>query len=387
MAHQRRLPNQQPADSLARYQPVEAFEPPPQQTDSSSNIALSIWRHRWAALLVTLGCLTIAFAYLRTATKYYPGFCRIYVKPDNGVPILPTMSEPGQFRPDTFLEYQCTLIKSAVILKPVAAQVYGSDLSDEELLDHANDLAEFLGVEVGRKDDTLNIQFESPDPVQAARVANLIVDEYTRFETEIPIDSSKGASRILMKDKHKYEAQLVQEQDAITDFRRKNPGIAAASSGGPNSTSAALLKYGDAMTTAHLALIDAEGNYNAAQAFRNNPQKLRDLAAMQAGAGSQRLDQTRAQLESQLQAAELRVEMNKGRLGDNNPIVQADLATVRGLRAQIAAGDKEFTEQYLSTVEVTLAQAREREASLKRSFSEAELIESGNEGLESQLAA
>ncbi len=197
MANQRRLPNQQPGDSLARYQPpLDAFEPPPERPDANSNLALSVWRHRWGALLITLAFLAAAFAYLRTATKYYPGIAMIYVKPDVSGPILPgmNMDAPGQYRPDTYLETQCTKIKSAVILKPVAAEVYGANLSDEELSDRADDIAAFLTVEVGRKDDTLNIQFESPDPVQAARITNLIVEEYMRYETELPIDSNKGAA-------------------------------------------------------------------------------------------------------------------------------------------------------------------------------------------------
>ncbi len=140
------------------------------------------------------------------------------------------------------------------------------------------------------------------------------------------------------------------------------------------------------MTTAHLALIDAQGNYNAAQAYRDYPEKLRELAATQAGTSPQRLDQAMTQLQSELSTVQVRISMNEGRLGKNNPLVQADKAQEAALLVKIAAADKEFTERYLSTVEVALTKAKAQDAALQSSFLKAQDDEAKTEGRVAELS-
>jgi uncharacterized protein involved in exopolysaccharide biosynthesis len=117
-----------------------------------------------------------------------------------------------------------------------------------------------------------------------------------------------------------------------------------------------------------LARVDAEGNYNLAQSARNDPAKLRQLAVSQKFGGAERQDTQISVMQNQLNDVEARLDLNGSKFGRKSPVVVGDTQAAAGLRSRIEADEKQFAQDYLSSVQNDVESARAKEKALQDEY-------------------
>ena len=176
---------------------------------SLSEAPLAFIRHRWAVILgVMILAAVAALIYLSTATPRYTSTASLYVQPiasrsaGNDKSMLPPVSS-------NFLNTQREIITSVPIL---AMATQKSEISSLKTFDHIADplawLHQELRVDVGKTDDLIRIQLDSPHPKDAAAIVQAVVDSYIEFQTG---QKNLAASKLLdgfQKKKGEAEAHV-----------------------------------------------------------------------------------------------------------------------------------------------------------------------------------
>ncbi len=136
-----------------------------------------IWERRWIVILAVFACLAAGFIYLAKATPIFTSTSRIYVEQRG--PRIITESEGVMTQSKNYLYTQCELIKSAPILAAALEQPGIKQLKSFRGLDNPLGLLKGkLKATVGKKDDIIDVSYESAYPEEAAQIVNAIVDAY-----------------------------------------------------------------------------------------------------------------------------------------------------------------------------------------------------------------
>ena len=133
--------------------------------DLSENLRQVLWRHLWTVLLPVVLALSIGVVYLLRATPQYTSTARIYVE-QMGPAILDRDASGGVItRWDSYLYTQAELLRSTTILSAVMKL---PALADRQSFAGGDSpmgaLRQGLEVEVGKRDDIINVSFTSADP-------------------------------------------------------------------------------------------------------------------------------------------------------------------------------------------------------------------------------
>jgi len=309
-----------------------------------------VMRRRWRTILFcVIVAVAAAYIYLIRSEPRYTSVARLYVQSEGprvvsefeGVDIVLGGSE-------NFLYTQAELLQSTPLL---AAAIHKQGMGDLRILEGASDPAAVIGsglsVEVGVKDDIINVAFESPYPEESARVVEAVVEAYTDYQARQRRASAAEVLQLLQEEKVKYDQAMKEKMQAMIDFKRET-GVISFLDDDLNFIHRRLATLSAELTRVQLASIEARTYYRAVDRLVNGanvPVAIADDFAAYRGTEG-------GNFEATLQEAQARLMSLKRDFTDEHPFVQAAAEEVRFLQQQILTAAEE---------RVNLAKQREEE--------------------------
>lgn len=138
-----------------------------------------------------------------------------------------------------------------------------------------------LSISPIRKTKLVNISFESEDPFFAARVANVVGDEYIQSYLDAKLELTTTASTWLNERLAELKADLDAAEDRLIAFQQANDLVDVQGSVGRLNEQQLLLDTAE-LTKARSELANARDVYNDVQELQNNPELLETIPAVQA---------------------------------------------------------------------------------------------------------
>ncbi len=195
----------------------------------------AILRARWrisAIVFATVVGLVAVYTFL-IAQRYYQATASVVINSVNPDPIQGNVA-PGALS-SSFIMTQVDVINSArVALKVVDNLKFANDLDLlEEWRSKTNSTGDFrawiadligqaLDVRPSRGSNVITISYYSPDPKQAAAMANAYMQAYLDTTMELRTDPAKEYSTFFKSDAQRLRAELEKAQKKLSDFQEKN---------------------------------------------------------------------------------------------------------------------------------------------------------------------
>ena len=344
--------------------PVEI---PQDVTSMSESLVQIIWRRRWIVLLSTVVVLAAAFVYLAKATPIYTSTSRVYVEQSG--PTIIDKTEGFMTQSKNYLYTQVELLKSTPILAavlnvPGVKQMKTFTKVDNQIVY----LKKTLDVSVGKKDDIINVSFDSPWPAEAAQLVNVVVESYITYHSTHKRSTSAEVLKILQTEKAKRGKELTEKLKAMMDFKRENIALALEYQGG-NIILDRLKKLSDALTLAQLATIENKTIYESTKTMVSDPARLKQFIEAQRAKGVYiSTGSERAQLKSELDKLELSYADLLRQVTSDHPSVKAIKINIARTKQQIADLDTEFAQAQLAVAEQQYLAAKEKEVQIGKYF-------------------
>ena len=320
-----------------------------------------IWRSRWIVLLATIVALTAAFVYIRKTIPIYTSISRVYVQ-QSGPRVLTGNEEGVMTQSKNYLYTQAELLKSSPILRAVFEDPSIRHTKTLAGLDNPMaHLVKNLQVEVGKKDDIIDVSFDSPYPDEAAQIVNVTVNAYMDYHSTLKRSTSAEVLKILQFENAERLKELREKRQAMLDFKTEHEALAFESGQG-NIVLARLQKLSTDLTEAQLATIESQSVYESIKEMISDPGKLsRFVEAQQTrGAYSSTASQKTA-LTAQLDELELRLANRLRQVNPDHPAAEAIQTEITNLKAQLDNLDADFAQAQLAVAEQEYLTAKEKE--------------------------
>ncbi|MCD6388096.1 MAG: polysaccharide biosynthesis tyrosine autokinase [Desulfobulbaceae bacterium] len=199
---------------------------PPAALPESSLFEIA-FRNRWWILACTVSALVLGSVYLFFATPIFTVTSRVYVEqklPEfDGIENNAVMAGSKNYLYTQVELFRSTPVLSSVLMNP--------NIKGMKIFFEVDNPLEFLkaslNVSVGKKDDIINVCFDSAYPETAVQLVNAVVDSYITFQSNQKKGSTSQVLRILQNEKVKREAELTDKFTAMSAFMQEN--IVAAS--------------------------------------------------------------------------------------------------------------------------------------------------------------
>lgn len=329
-----------------------------------------IWRGRWIILLTTVVALSVAFVYLAKATPIYTSSSRIYVE-QSGPKVFTETEEGIMTQSKNYLYTQAALLKSTSIL---------ADALDTPGIKHIRTFAGMdnpiaylkknVDVFVGKKDDLINVSFNSPYPADAAQVANAMVDSYITYHATRKRSTSAEVLKILRAEKDKRSTELSEKLTAMMDYRKQNEALVFEGAQG-NIVIGRLERLSEVLTEAQLATIESKSAYESVKEMVSDPARLKKFIEAQRAKGIYASEGNgKASLESKLEQLEYRLADRLRQVKASHPAVVALESEITNIKSQIAELDTKSAQAERTAVDYELALAEQQYIAAKEKENE-----------------
>jgi capsular exopolysaccharide synthesis family protein len=243
---------------MAAYQPMPPgmYAPAPAAPPQNDlDLFRGIVRHAWLVIIFMLIGLGGAWFYLKSVTPQFRAYAKIYIEPSGPR----VMSEPSNaIQRNNYLNTQAEVIRSSPVLNIVAEAPGIKGLKTFEVTKGNVQLflREELKTEVGRKDDIILIQIDSPHAADTAVIVNAVVDAYQKYQSMEKQTASSIQLRSLQESKTKSDVELAELTDRMIQFQRAHPNLRLE----PVVT-AEVAAHSKALLDAHMAMIDMQAKW------------------------------------------------------------------------------------------------------------------------------
>src|SRR5262245_18674905 len=250
-------PQQQAMYMPAPYTAVSQGLPPEMPEPS---LMAPILRQWWiVALFALIGCGAAIF-YIKHTQPLYTANSKIYLPPISGA----ASDALGMMERGNYLSTQVEVIKSTTILNRVAAidgmpqmKTFAPTRQNPVLF-----LREKLDVNLERKTDLIVVSLDSPYPEEAARIVNSVVESYSAYCQEEKDDRNNKVLSTLRGKRDEEQKGVEEMEQAVRDFRVKNPTITLLETSNTNLT-----LISQELTKAQLAVVEAKRTYAPAHQY------------------------------------------------------------------------------------------------------------------------
>ncbi len=336
---------------------------------AAENLLLVGLRHRWVILSSVVLFLAAGFLYLFKATPIYISTSKLYVEQTG--PKIITEYEGVMTQSKNYLYTQAEMIRSTPI---VANVVDNAEVSGFRTFGGVDNLVGYvrknLRVSIGKKDDIVEVSFESPYPEEAAQIVNAIVDSYIGYQTTRKRSTVSQVLNILQKEKIKRDDELSEKFRQMLEFTRVN-GVVSFDEKGGDVVLQRLAKLSEALTEAQLATVNAKADYEAVKSMSGEPAKIKQFVAASPTAGIRVfVNDTEMQLQTDLKNAEVELKDAMYHCTEDHPSVKAIHTKINQIKQQLNEEAKEFAEAYLEVMRLKWMTAKTREDELQASFDE-----------------
>lgn len=339
--------------------------------DLSDGFRQILWRHFWTVLLPIVLALVAGLIYLQRATPQYTSTSRIYVE-QMGRRILERDTSGIITRWDPYLFTQAELIRTAEILSTaMKAPAMAGLRTFAEGGGSIAALRRGLVVEVGKRDDIINVSFTCPYPDEAATIVHTVVDTFIAWHGQRKSILSAEAVRILGDERARREKELNDKRQTLVEFEMQNPDLAFGTDRDSNATVRALERLRLVLAEAHVATLDGKAFHDTCKRMMSDPSKLREYAEAQRGKGGYVAATGQA---AGLQGELRRLERERAdclqRLKPDALAISALNAEIKELQQQILVLDQEFAAAQLTVAEEQYRAAQERQKTLEGHFAQ-----------------
>jgi len=240
-----------------------------------------------------------------------------------------------------------------------------ADVENESTLDKDQErvIASFmrrLSISPVRNTKLVNISFESSDPALAARVANIVGEEYIQSFLDAKLELTTTASEWLTERLGELKADLDRAEDRLIAFQRENDLVDVQGSVGRLNEQQLLLNTAE-LTQARSELAAIQDVYNDVQGLLGSPGLLETIPAVQADPLVQRTKIEQGTVQRELDEL-------SNRYGERHPRVldaKSELASLNGALeghinrvAGTIAKDYQLAQQRVASINSKLASGR-----------------------------
>jgi succinoglycan biosynthesis transport protein ExoP len=329
-----------------------------------------VWHSRWIVLLALIVVLVAAFTYIFKATPIYTSTSRIYVE-QTGPKIITEIEQGVMTQSKNYLYTQAELLKSTPILAAALDKPGIRELKTfDRITNQIGYLKKTLDATVGKKDDIISLSFDSPDPVEAARLVNAVVDSYVTYHATRKRSTSAEVLKILQSEKVKRSQELSERLKVMMDFKKENIGLAFESNRG-NVILERLDRLSVVLTEAQLATIESRSAYESTEKMVSDPIMLKQFVEAQRSRGvyvSRSNEET--ELKSRLEQLQLRRSDRLREVKPDHPAVKAIDSEIAQVENRIADLATEFAQAQLQVAEQQYLAAKEKEEQIAKYFEE-----------------
>ncbi len=323
-------------------------------------------RHRWTILFAIVLTILAAVAYLIKATPIYRGESKLYVEQ-----VTPRISEYDIIMPQSksYLYTQAEMLRSFPIISDLVQSPRIRQIQTFEGVDGIEAYVKsHLETEVGRKDDLITVSFECPYPIDAAEVANAVVQSYIKYHSTQKRSTVTEVLAILKKEKVTRDDELEDKFKEMLEFTREN-GIVSLNDQGNHVVFERLGKLSAALTETQLNTLNAKADYEAVMGMLNEPAKVKQFAAASPSVGVRVfVNDIETQLQTELREAEFELKNILLHCTEDHPSVQATHAKISQIKQELNGQASEFADSYVEVLRLRWEAAKERENELQTSF-------------------
>jgi len=334
------------------------------------NLFKIAWRGRWLIAASVVICLGIAFGYLLKATPIFTSMSRIYVEQSG--PRIIQQAEGVMTQSKNYLYTQAELLKSTPIL---ASALEKPGVKQMEIFRKVDNPIVFLkkkglDVSVGKKDDIISISNDSPEPAEAAKLVNAVIDSYVTYHSTQKRTTSAEVLKILQKEKEKRDIEFMDKLKTMMEFKKDNIALAFENRNS-NIILDRLSSLSEAVTQAQLQTIEAKSIYEITQSMVSDPTKLKQLVQAERARGIYITGQNESsRLKAELDKLELQLTDLTHRLTTDHPAARAMQQKIDQVKDQIAEMDNQFAEAQLAVARQQYLACKERETEVSAYFME-----------------
>lgn len=200
--------------------------------DQLLNYVRGIWRYRWYAMGLTWIVVLVGWAVVFRLPDQYQASARVYVDTDSILrPLLRGLAV--QTNVDQRLQIMTRTLLSRPNLQKVA-RMSDLDITAKTPADMEN-LIDRLGsaihIQSTRRENLYTISYENPKPQVAKRVVQSLLTLFVENTLGQSRQDSDTAQKFLDQQIKDYEQRLVQAENRLLEFKRKNVGFLPGESG------------------------------------------------------------------------------------------------------------------------------------------------------------
>jgi len=330
---------------------------------------VTVWRSRWIVLLCMVAALAAGLGYIRTATPMYTSTAKLYLHCES---IQISQYETGTIpRTDKYLHTQAEVLRSRDILAAALGTEDDPPLRTfADVEDPLSYLRETMAIDVGRKDETISVSFDSPYPPEATQIVNRVVEAYLALRSESGKQDATKALNICESQLRQYEAELEAKGRQLREFRAKEMPVSRGLDDGASVRQAyeeCQRDYRQAQQAASSAKLYLDG----ARQLAANPEALRDYVQAE-GRGLRYVIPASARLALETKLIELDARKGEllGQLTETHPAVALVNQERARVEKELADLDVDFVNATIMAAERQYAEAVASEQALAQRYRE-----------------
>jgi len=327
-----------------------------------------IWRNRWIVLLTTVIALGIGLTYITVATPVYTSTSRIYVQ-QSGPKIL-SEAEGVMTQSKNYLYTEAELLKSTPIISSALERADIKHLKVFRKIDNPVDYLKKKGlsVSVGKKDDIIDISSDSPDPVEAARLVNAIVDSYRTYHATRKRSTNGEVLRILQDEKRSRDKELTQKLKAMMALKSENIALAFEDRNS-NIILDRLDTLSAELTQAELQMVEAKSVHENYKAMTADPVRLKLFAESERAKGAYISNANEwSQLEAEFEQLHMQLSDLQKQPAQNQSAVNALQTKVKQINNRLAFLYRKFAETQVAIAEQQYIAAKQKQEQIAGYF-------------------
>ena len=282
------------------------------QTDSRQDtLGRVLWRRKSVLCASLILAAAAGIAYLLLATPLYTSHAKIRF------PHLPPRHGDSLIETETFLNTEAEVIASTAVL---LVALGNPDMEQVDLFQFDPNpiraLKSGLDVSIGRRSDLITISFTGPNRFDAQTVVASVVGAYQAFQSKERQDGLDAMDR----ERRKILDELAVRHAELVSFKKEH-GQLAFDDNRENPILQRLASLSDALTEAHLAMVNAKTAYeDAAAAVAGDADLQRRLGGL-TGTDTRLTVVNERMLRDELFNLQQRLEQARRHYGSNHPLV------------------------------------------------------------------
>jgi polysaccharide chain length determinant protein (PEP-CTERM system associated) len=193
----------------------------------------SSWRFRWSALLIAWLVALLGWGMVFVTPNKYESTAKVFVDTDSvlrpllqGLAVQTDLEQRLQLMTRTLLNNE-NLEK---VLRETDLDLEATTVQERQQL--IEDLRKTIEIETQRRQNFYSISYEYKDPYVAKKVVEILLNIFVEAALGDTRVESDTAQKFLQDQIKEYEARLVQAENRLTEFKRRNVDTMPGQTGG-----------------------------------------------------------------------------------------------------------------------------------------------------------